>query len=263
MQEIGLRLIKFIILSLVFFLAFPCLAKEITITVTYNNIPYNKDLICAWGMSCSIEGIEKSILFDTGGDGGILLSNMEILGIDPAMIDVVVLSHIHGDHVGGLWSILEKNNKILVYLPEAFSKSFKQRASKIARKVISVDKPIKICEGVWSTGQLGTWMKEQSLVINTEDGLVVITGCAHPGIVNIVKKAKDIFQNQVYLVLGGFHLISYNESQVREIIRQLKELGVKKVGPSHCTGEIPIELFKKAWGEDFVNLGCGAKIKIP
>ncbi len=257
------KLTKLIILLLVFSFFLPCFAKDITITVVYNNVPYNKDLTCVWGFSCFIEGLEKNILFDTGGDGKILLFNMKKLDINPDEIDAVVLSHIHGDHVGGLWSILEENNKILVYLPQLFPTSFKDRASRIAREIISVTKPIQICEGVWSTGQLGTWIKEQSLVINLDEGLIVITGCAHPGIVNIVKRAMDMFQNQVYLVFGGFHLISYTESQVREVISQLKELGVRKVGPSHCTGGRPIELFKEAWGKDFINLGCGAEIKIP
>ena len=141
--------------------------------------------------------------------------------------------------------------------------SLKDRIRKKAAEVISVDKPIPICKGVWTTGQLGTSIKEQSLVINIESGLVVIAGCAHPGIVNVVKKAKDMLENEIYLALGGFHLMSYSEGEVKEIIRQLMKLGVKKVGPSHCTGERPIELFRQAWGEDFVNLGCGTKINIP
>jgi len=241
----------------------PCFAEEITITVTYNNIPYNQDLTCAWGMSCFIDGLEKHILFDTGGDGRILLSNMEKLGINPEDIEVVVLSHIHSDHVGGLWDVLNINNNISVYLPASFPEGFKQRAKQTAEEIISVDEPVRICEGAWSTGQLGGRIKEQSLVINTKKGLVVIVGCSHPGIVNIVKRAKDMFEQAVYLVLGGFHLTSYNEMGIGEIIRQLKELGVKKIGPSHCTGEGPIELFRQAWGKDFVNLGCGASIKIP
>jgi 7,8-dihydropterin-6-yl-methyl-4-(beta-D-ribofuranosyl)aminobenzene 5'-phosphate synthase len=256
-------LIKFIILLSAILLSFPCLAEAITITVLYNNVSYDKELTCAWGMSCFIEGTEKSILFDTGGDSGVLLSNMEILGVDPGKIDAVVLSHIHGDHIGGLWGILEKNNKISLYLPHSFPAGFKKKASQITKEAIYVKKEIKICDGVWSTGQLGIWIKEQSLVISTENGLVVVTGCAHPGVVDIVKKAKDMFDEEVYLILGGFHLLGYSESQVREIIRQLKKLGVKKVGPSHCTGGRPIELFREAWGDNFVNFGCGAKIEIP
>ena len=258
-----LRLIKFAILFSFLSSSLPCFAKEINITIAYNNVPYDEGLTCAWGMACFIEGMQKNILFDTGGDGNILLSNMKKLNINYDNIDIVVLSHIHGDHIGGLWSILEKNNTISIYLPHSFPGSFKDRVSRITGRVISVIEPIRICDGVWSTGELGSWIKEQSLVIITEKGLVVITGCAHPGVVNIVKKAKAMFEKDVYLVLGGFHLMSYSEGQVREIIRQLNELGVKKVAPSHCTGGKPIELFRQAWGEDFVNLGCGAKIKIP
>jgi len=239
-----------------------CYAQDVTITVVYNNVPYDKNLVTRWGISLFIQEGEKDILFDTGGEGTVLLSNMAKLKIDPKDIDIVVLSHIHGDHVGGLWSILEKNNKFSVYLPQSFPRNFKDRAIKMSKEVISVDEPVKICRRVWSTGELGTWMKEQSLIIDTKNGLIVITGCAHPGIVNIVKKAKDIFEKNVYLVLGGFHLMAYSENQVKELIKQLKQLGVKKVGPSHCTGGRPIELFKQAWGKDFFELGCGAKIKI-
>lgn len=262
----GLRMFRrfnilFIFLSLLFSLV--CFAKDINITAIYNNVPYNKDLTTSWGISIFIEGLEKSILFDTGADGSILLSNMEKLEISPEEIETVVLSHIHLDHIGGLEAILEKNDKLYIYLPSSFSRDFKNNVRKKAKEVISVKDPIKVCKQVWSTGELGTSLKEQSLVINTKKGLIVITGCAHPGIVNIVRFAKDYLKKDVYLVLGGFHLMAYSENQVNEIIRQLKDLGVKKVAPSHCTGGRPIELFKEAWDEDFIELGCGAKIKIP
>lgn len=187
---------------------------------------------------------------------------MEKLEISPKDIETVVLSHIHLDHIGGLEAILEKNDKVYVYLPSSFSRDFKNNVRKKAKEVISVKDPIKVCKQVWSTGEFGTSLKEQSLVINTKKGLIVITGCAHPGIVNIVRFAKDYLKKDVYLVLGGFHLMAYSENQVNEIIRQLKDLGVKKVAPSHCTGGRPIELFKDAWNENFIELGCGAKIKI-
>ena len=133
----------------------------------------------------------------------------------------------------------------------------------MAKAVVLVDKPKKICAQVWSTGELGTSMKEQSLVIITEKGLIIITGCAHPGIVNIVEFVKKYLNQKIYLVLGGFHLMSYQDNQVKEIINELKALGVKKVAPSHCTGGRPIELFKAAWHEDFIDLGCGAELSIP
>jgi len=86
--------------------------KNLSITVSYDNNPYNKRLTTAWGFSCVIKGTEKIILFDTGGDGSILVTNLEELDINPREIDLVVLSHIHGDHVGGLPSFLEKNPEV-------------------------------------------------------------------------------------------------------------------------------------------------------
>ncbi|MEA3432007.1 MAG: MBL fold metallo-hydrolase, partial [candidate division WOR-3 bacterium] len=89
-----------------------------------------------------------------------------------------------------------------------------------------------------------------------------VTGCAHPGIVNIVRKAKELLNKNIYLVLGGFHLMAYSEKEVKEIIKELEELGVEKIAPSHCTGGRPIELFREAWGENFLDLGCGAVFKV-
>lgn len=251
-----------IVTLLICTLSYLCAANEITITVPYNNIPLNEDLKTAWGISIFIEGLQKSILFDTGGDGSILLSNMEKLKIDPAEVEVVVLSHIHGDHVGGLEALLLVNNKVSVCLPSSFPDDFKNKAKSITGELLTVKKPHRIFENVWSTGELGTSIKEQSLVIVTPKGLIIITGCAHPGIVNIVKFVKNHFKEDIHLLLGGFHLISYSESEIKEIIRELEALKVDKIAPSHCTGEIAIELFEEAWEEDFINLGCGARIKI-
>ena len=237
--------------------------SAITITVLYNNISHDPRLTTAWGMSCLIEGMEKTILFDTGGDGRILLSNMKKLGKAPKPVDVVVLSHIHGDHVGGIWEFLKQKSNVEVYMPKSFPVSFKKRVEKTGAKVFSVEKPTEIGKNIYSTGQMGTSMKEQSLVLRTSQGLVVVIGCAHPGVANIVKKAKQTWKDYVYLVFGGFHLMAYSERQVERLIAELKRLGVKKVGPSHCTGGKPIEMFKRAWRKNFIDLSCGTSATIP
>lgn len=258
-----LKMLKSLIFLLLFFM-FSCLGKanEVTITVVYNNMPFNEELTTAWGISVFIEGLEKSVLFDTGGDGSVLLANMEKLGINPYDIEIVILSHIHGDHVGGLDALLEKNNNVTVYIPSSFPDDFKNKVKSKTGKLVIVKEPHKICENVWTTGELGTSIKEQSLVIRTPKGLIVVTGCSHPGIDNIVSFVKKHFEENIYLVLGGFHLISYSESEVKEIIREIKMLKVEKIAPSHCTGGRAIELFEEAWGENFVELGCGARIEI-
>jgi 7,8-dihydropterin-6-yl-methyl-4-(beta-D-ribofuranosyl)aminobenzene 5'-phosphate synthase len=231
--------------------------KDLSITVSYDNNPYKEGLTTAWGFSCVIGGTEKTILFDTGGDGSILLTNMEELGIHPKEIDLVVLSHIHGDHVGGLPSFLEKNPEVVVYLPKSFPKGFKDKVKGYGAKIIEVQESLKICQEVYSTGELGTGIKEQSLIIYTEKGLIIITGCAHPGIVKIVDKAKELVKNDVLLVMGGFHLGGESKGEIENIVSSFRKLGVSYVGPCHCSGDAARQLFKEEYGENFINIGVG------
>ncbi|PIP11895.1 MAG: MBL fold metallo-hydrolase, partial [bacterium (Candidatus Stahlbacteria) CG23_combo_of_CG06-09_8_20_14_all_40_9] len=121
-------------------------------TIVYNNVPYNENLTTAWGFSCLIDLKDKNLLFDTGGDGSILLDNMRKLKTDPKNINIVVLSHIHSDHTGGLWSFLEQNNDVVVYLPASFPEDFKKRIRETGARFISVQTHTKIYENVYSTG---------------------------------------------------------------------------------------------------------------
>ncbi len=231
--------------------------KNLSITVSYDNNPYKERLTTAWGFSCVIRGTEKTILFDTGGDGSILVTNLEELDINPKEIDLVVLSHIHGDHVGGLYSFLEKNSEVVVYLPRSFPKGFKDKVKEYGAKIVEVQGPLKICQEVYSTGELGTWIKEQSLIIHTGKGSIVITGCAHPGIVKIVDKAKDLVKNDVLLVMGGFHLGGESKGEIEKIVSSFRKLGVNYVGPCHCSGDAARQLFKEEYGENFIDVGVG------
>lgn len=255
---------KFLLFFFLSIFTKPLSANEnVRFTIVYNNVPYNENLTTAWGMSCLIEFKDKYLLFDTGGDGSILLENMKKLEIDPKMIDIVILSHIHADHVDGLWSFLEENKNIVVYLPKSFPEDFKNRITNKEAMCVSIKKDTMIYEDIYSTGEMGGfWLKEQSLIIDTPKGIIVVTGCAHPGVVNIVKKAKELLNKNVYMVLGGFHLMAYSEDEVNEIIKDLKELDIEKIAPSHCTGGRPIELFREAWGENFYDLGCGAVFEV-
>lgn len=113
-----------------------------------------------------------------------------------------------------------------------------------------------------STGPLTGPPEEQSLIINTEKGLVIITGCAHPGIVRIIEKAKELTGKEVYLVMGGFHLSGASERTIAKITKSFKENGVEKVAPSHCSGDKAREIFRKEYGEDFIENGVGKTIKL-
>ena len=247
---------------LLILLSIVSLNREITFTITYNNVPHDTSLMTAWGMSCYIEGFEKNILFDAGGDGEVLLYNMKKLDIDPDSLNIIVLSHIHGDHTEGVWELLKINPEVTVYLPSSFPKGFKHEVQSTGAKVIEVSKPLKICEDVWTTGEMGRFMKEQALVLDTQKGTVVVTGCAHPGIVSIIKRAKEVLDKKIHLVFGGFHLMALSEDEVKEIISQFRDLGVLKVGATHCTGDKAIELFKKEYKENFVQMGVGRVLKL-
>jgi 7,8-dihydropterin-6-yl-methyl-4-(beta-D-ribofuranosyl)aminobenzene 5'-phosphate synthase len=236
--------------------------NPITITTIYDNYIFNEGPKTDWGFSCIIKGTEKTILFDTGTKSDILFHNINKLNVNPKDVELVAISHIHGDHTGGLFAFLDENNKVTVYLPASFPDEFVSRVEKAGAKVVPVDKSVEICKGVSLTGEMGIQIKEQSLILNTSKGLVVITGCAHPGIVDIVKRAKEVVDKKIYLVCGGFHLMNKSEDEVKEIIREFKVLGVMKVGATHCTGDKAIELFKEAYKENFVQMGVGKIIRI-
>jgi 7,8-dihydropterin-6-yl-methyl-4-(beta-D-ribofuranosyl)aminobenzene 5'-phosphate synthase len=237
-------------------------AAGITITIVYDNNEYDEQLETAWGFSCLVEGPEKTILFDTGGDSAMLLRNMRTLGIDPQDVDVVVISHVHGDHVGGLAGFLEENHAVTVYLPQSFPESIKDATREAGAELIEVDGPVEICERVHSTGELGDLLREQSLAIETAQGLVVVTGCAHPGVVNVVREAKDLLDGDVHLVLGGFHLCWMNPLQVTNIVKGVRNEGVEQVAPCHCSGDLARSTFERVYGDDFILVGVGRRLEI-
>ena len=200
---------------------FPASANEAAkLSIVYNNVPFNEALTTSWGFSCFIKRNDRGILFDTGGSGDILLSNMEKLGIRPEQVDLIVLSHIHGDHTGGLGSFLSRNSKVSIYVPQSFPQAFKNDLYKSKTNLVSVSGPIEICERVYIGGEMGTEIREQCLILKTKKGLVIITGCAHPGIVNMARHAKEWLKADIYLALGGFHLMGYDEDGVNALTRR-------------------------------------------
>ena len=237
---------------------------ELTLTIVYDNNSYDPQLETKWGFSCLVEGPLKTILFDTGGDSATLLGNMKKMKIDPEEVDAIVLSHINGDHVGGLSGFLQENSNVIVYLPESFPKSFKDEVRLFGAQVVEVSEAQELFSSVYTTGELGNGIKEQSLIVTSSQGLVVITGCAHPGVVNIVRKAKDMLAGKsVYLVIGGFHMSGASTHQIQYVIEGFRKLGVRKVAPCHCSGDETRRLFKEEYGEDYINSGVGKIITLP
>jgi 7,8-dihydropterin-6-yl-methyl-4-(beta-D-ribofuranosyl)aminobenzene 5'-phosphate synthase len=229
----------------------------IKFTILYDNYLHEPGTKPDWGFSCLIEGAEKVILFDTGTRPEILLHNVDHLGVDLKKVAQIVISHDHHDHIGGLSKVLDRNHNVSVYLPVSFAYEIVRNVETKKAKVVSIDEPVQICRDVYSTGEMGVGIKEQSLIINTKKGLIIVTGCSHQGIVNILERAKKLFDRPIHLVFGGFHLGGMPDEKVEEIIKNFKEHGVEKCGATHCTGDRPIELFKKAFGDNYVPMGTG------
>jgi 7,8-dihydropterin-6-yl-methyl-4-(beta-D-ribofuranosyl)aminobenzene 5'-phosphate synthase len=231
------------------------------ITIVFDNNPFAQGLETSLGFACVIEGLEKTILFDTGSEGRMLLANMEKLGFALEDIGIVVLSHDHWDHTGGLGAFLQQNSKVSVFLPADFPPDFKNTVRETGASVVEVSNRCEICRGAWSTGVLGDGIREQSLLCESPTGGVLITGCAHPGIVKIVKVAKTI-KPDIVLVMGGFHLGSASIGNLQAIAARFQDLKVSKVIATHCSGERARAVFTETYGEQAMLAGAGSVISV-
>ncbi|MFO8145282.1 MAG: MBL fold metallo-hydrolase [Candidatus Syntrophosphaera sp.] len=195
------------------------------ITICYDNTSINAELTPDWGFSCFVEADGRKILFDTGGNGRILLDNLRKLDIDPGSFDDIFISHPDFDHIGGLSHILNLNERAVLHNPTSF------RGVKYANPVKFYDLPAKIYANFYTTGELG--QREQSLAVRTNKGIVVIIGCGHPGLGLILNTVTDLGRSLpppdgfegIYAVVGGLH--GFTEYEVLE--------DVSKVCPTHCT----------------------------
>ena len=210
------------------------------ITIIYDNETWKTGLEAAWGFSCLVEADGRRLLFDTGGEGEILLRNLAALNLDPRSFSEIFISHDHWDHLGGLADLLRLIPDVRVYLPRSCSRPA------AAREVISVQDPLQISENFFSTGELSG--QEQSLAVKTDDGLVVICGCSHPGVGPILEAAAHL--GRVKALVGGLH--GFKEFEV------LKDLSL--VCPCHCT-QHQAEI-RARYPEITVNGGAGNILEI-
>ena len=240
----------------------PVNKRDVTVTIIYDNNPGRKGLTPAWGFACLVRGPDKTVLFDTGGDGRTLLKNMRQLNINPREIDAVVLSHIHADVTGGVLRLLRIRPNIPVYIPTGFPPAFKKQLQSLSSGLIEAKKSETICRGVRTTGTLGEGsVEEQGLCVNTRKGWALITGCAHPGVANITATAKKMTNSPIYFVMGGFHMGWQSEAKINAEINRLQELGVREVAPSHCSGGSALKLFKERFEARCVLAGVGSEFQ--
>lgn len=217
-----------------------------------------------WGVSFLIG---EDVLFDTFGDPGVLLNNMRKFNVDAAKIKHIILSHDDWDHISGLWYLIPNRKDITVYICPGFKREIKDRIASFGVNLIELGKTTLIRDGIYSTGELygeseGRQIYEQSLVIGTALGLNVICGCAHPGIEKIIDTVTKQFHKNIYMIVGGLHLKDSSEDEIAKVIRFLRQHGVQKIAPMHCTGKLTTNLIKIAYGDYFIQVKQGSVIEV-
>jgi 7,8-dihydropterin-6-yl-methyl-4-(beta-D-ribofuranosyl)aminobenzene 5'-phosphate synthase len=235
------------------------------IQVLFDKDKENKKLYIGWGVSFLID---NKILFDTGENGKWLLENMRFLKFSVDKIEAIVISHDHWDHWGGLWDLLKSRKNLRVYICPNFSRDFKEKAKKLGADLIEIDKLTQILPDVFSTGEIagsyhGKYMAEQAMVLKTKNGITVVTGCAHPGVLKIVEKVKTKFSKEsIYLVLGGFHLMESDKRAIEIVAENFKKIGIIKTGPTHCSGPEAEKIFKEKYGKNFISVKTGQVLNL-
>jgi len=238
-------------------------ADTVRITIIYDNNSSVEGLQIDWGFACLVEVGETKLLFDTGDDGDILLNNMSKLNIDPKDVDLVFLSHFHHDHTGGLNDFLKNNSNVKVYYPLSFPEQLIEIIKKSGAELVPVFSFQELENNIFSLGELNGAIPEQSLAVRTNQGIVVITGCAYPGIIKILQRAKELFPaEKIYLALGGFHLHNQNEHDISKKVNELMYMEIISVGPCHCSGDLARKKFKEVYGDGYFEIGTGKVIQI-
>jgi len=255
------RLCAPVLLLLVAAGSWSCPAEDIqtvSLTIVCDNYVHEESLELEWGFSCVVAGLEKTILFDVGGSQCSIRANLQAVGIDLSSIDAMAFSHAHADHIGGFECLLPLPSAISVYVPSWFPSEWKRGVEAQAASTIAVAGRTEICSHAVLTGPVYGAVTEEALCLRTSSGIVVITGCAHPGIVRMVQTAQSLFPGEtIALVLGGFHLVEQSEAAIRATAQRLLDLGVVKVAPTHCSGDLARAVFRDVFGANYVEAGVG------
>jgi 7,8-dihydropterin-6-yl-methyl-4-(beta-D-ribofuranosyl)aminobenzene 5'-phosphate synthase len=269
------------------------------VTILYDSFGKNPSLTMDWGFAALVEYGGKRILFDTGNNAKIFEHNVKAVGVDLGNLDFVVMSHRHGDHMGGLAYLLKVNPTVKIYAPKERSGVYgdDQPSSTWYRKDASlpaeqryysgappeiihmgeawpganfqlIDRNTEIAPGMYLIALVsdrpGTLeLHELSLAIRTPDGLVLVVGCSHPGVEHIVQEATAI-NPHIAILFGGLHQIQAPDPEVERIATVLhNQYKLEHVAPGHCTGEPEFAALKKTFGDHYVYAGVGSVVDLP
>lgn len=248
---------------------------SIALTILYDNRSVDDSIIADHGFSCLVESGGRACLFDAGRIADTFMTNAKTLGVDFSRITQVFISHFHDDHMGELIRVLGACNKPQLYLPFSYPQfpneplaesaerefgNLQDRYRPLVSEIIRTTNSVAIEGKYYSTGTIENITYEQSLLIPTSKGLIILIGCAHPGIVEIVRHSKKLMKQDVYCILGGFHLVSTDSPQLRTIARELRKL-TKYLGPCHCTGAKARAIFRDIFQDEYLDIHAGKKLQ--
>ncbi len=249
-------------LLLIVLFALALAAAPLDILVLYDNTTTRPDAPGDWGFAVLLTHRGERILFDSGTKPDLLLANMKALGVDPARIGHAAISHEHGDHINGIFKIRPFNPSMKTYFLAAFPDAAYRQAEAAGFQPSRVSAPVMISPGVFSTGPVDGKPTEEALAIETGKGLVVITGCSHPGVVKMVEAAKrQRGARSIRFLLGGFHMLKMSEAESTDTANQLRALGVESISPTHCTGDVAVRVFQRVFGDRYVTAGVGKRFQ--
>jgi 7,8-dihydropterin-6-yl-methyl-4-(beta-D-ribofuranosyl)aminobenzene 5'-phosphate synthase len=218
-----------------------------------------------WGWSAVIEREKFIVILDTGWDEAIFRHNLQASGYKPADIDVVVISHWHPDHIGGLKYLMKNNPRLIAYVPG----SSRHQAPDDKRYFIpkgkkDLSQKMMILQTTGADYASSGVEDELSLVLRTSKGTVVVHGCAHSELRNILGKVKEYLPGKIHMTMGGMRYLNKTEAEMRVIAEDLKEIGLEKIGPAHCAvGDASTKIFREFFGKDFFYARLGAIIPLP